>query len=640
MYNRYQKKLYQRFLPGWLVLMADFAIVICTFIFTYLLRFNLFANSANLSMLLEQLIIAGSLFLVGAMIFKPQRHIIRHTTLNDAISVLKTHLVLTTGLLIARTIIPLLGFKLIIPVSVIIIQFFLSVTLMVVMRYLIKFIFHNIFEQPKNGIPVMVYGAGKLGSMIQTIINNETNLNYKIVGFVDDNPALWNSRLGGVRIYSPAKTFTHLIRSLDVKEMILAISAAKLEIETKREIVDACLAANLKVREVPDPSTWLDKKQAGQMIRNVKIEDLLGRDPISINVEKVSKGIDGKQVMITGGAGSIGSEIVRQLLFLKPKSIVIVDQAESDLFEIQNEVLPELNGIQLTIFVADVTDRFKMKRIFDRCRPEIIFHAAAYKHVPMMELQPYEAINNNVGGTKVLADLAVEYEVEKFVMVSTDKAVNPTNIMGASKRICEIYIQSLANRKDIKTQFITTRFGNVLGSNGSVIPIFKNQISKGGPVTVTHKDVIRYFMTIPEACQLVLEAGFLGKGGEIFLFDMGEPVRIYDLAKKMISLSGYTPNSDIHIVEVGLRPGEKLYEELLADKEVTLPTSNKRIMIANIRPYQYRKAIQAIDLMLENLFEMDDYRLVYTMKEIVPEFISSNSRFESLDIKSYEMQVV
>jgi FlaA1/EpsC-like NDP-sugar epimerase len=344
--------------------------------------------------------------------------------------------------------------------------------------------------------------------------------------------------------------------------------------------------------------------------------------------------------MITGGAGSIGSEIVRQLLFLKPKSIVIVDQAESDLFEIQNEVLPELNGIQLTIFVADVTDRFKMKRIFDRCRPEIIFHAAAYKHVPMMELQPYEAINNNVGGTKVLADLAVEYEVEKFVMVSTDKAVNPTNIMGASKRICEIYIQSLANRKDIKTQFITTRFGNVLGSNGSVIPIFKNQISKGGPVTVTHKDVIRYFMTIPEACQLVLEAGFLGKGGEIFLFDMGEPVRIYDLAKKMISLSGYTPNSDIHIVEVGLRPGEKLYEELLADKEVTLPTSNKRIMIANIRPYQYRKAIQAIDLMLENLFEMDDYRLVYTMKEIVPEFISSNSRFESLDIKSYEMQVV
>lgn len=640
MFNRFPKKIYQQFLPVWLVLMADFAIVICTFIITYLLRFNLFASSANLSMLMQQLLIAGALFLTGAFIFKPHHHIIRHTTLNDAISVLKTHLVMTIGLLFIRSVIPHLGFKLIIPISVIIIQFFLSVSLMLVMRYLIKFIFHNILEKPKNGIHVMVYGAGKLGSMIQTVINNETNLNYKIVGFVDDNPTLWNSRLGGIRIYSPAKAFTHFVRSFDVKEMILAISPAKLEIDAKREIVDACLAANLKVREVPDPSTWLDSKRTGQLIRNVKIEDLLGRDPISINVEKVSRGIDGKQVMITGGAGSIGSEIVRQLLFLKPKSIVIVDQAESALFEIQNEVLPELNGIQLTVFVADVTDRFKMQRIFDRCRPDIIFHAAAYKHVPMMELQPYEAINNNVGGTKVLADLAVEYEVEKFVMISTDKAVNPTNIMGASKRICEIYIQSLSNRKDIKTQFITTRFGNVLGSNGSVIPIFKNQISKGGPVTVTHKDVIRYFMTIPEACQLVLEAGFLGKGGEIFLFDMGEPVRIYDLAKKMISLSGFTPNVDIQIVEVGLRPGEKLYEELLADKEVTQPTSNKRIMIANIRPYQYRRAIQSINQMLENLFEMDDYHLVYIMKEIVPEFISSNSRFESLDVKSFDKQVV
>lgn len=634
------KKNYQQFLPAWLVLMADFAIVICTFIVTFLLRFNLFAGSANIYMLLTLLLIILPVFMLGSLIFKPHKHIIRHTTLADAISVVKSQLTLTASLILVRTISFIFGIELIIPVSVIILQLFLSVSLMIFMRYLIKYIFRNILNKPKESVNVMVFGAGKLGSMIQTVINTETSMNYKLVGFVDDNPALWNSRMGGVRIYSPSNAFAHLVRCLDVKEMILAISPEKIEHDVKRKIVDACLDLHLKVREVQNPASWLDSKKAGQLLQNVKIEELLGRDPISINVEKVSRGIDGKRVMITGGAGSIGSEIVRQLLFLKPKSIVIVDQAESALFEIQNEVIPELNGIKLRIFVADVTDRFKMQRIFEKCRPDIIYHAAAYKHVPMMELQPYEAINNNVGGTKVLADLAVEYDVEKFVMISTDKAVNPTNIMGASKRICEIYIQSLSKRKDVKTQFITTRFGNVLGSNGSVIPIFRNQISKGGPVTVTHKDIIRYFMTIPEACQLVLEAGFLGKGGEIFLFDMGEPVRIYDLAKKMISLSGLIPDQDIQIVEVGLRPGEKLFEELLADKELTNPTSNRRIMIANIRPFQYRKAIQSIDQMLSSLFTMDDFDLVSAMKEIVPEFVSKNSRFEALDVKSTEKQVV
>jgi FlaA1/EpsC-like NDP-sugar epimerase len=640
MYNRFPKKVYQQYLPGWIVLMADLAIMTCTFIFTYLLRFNLVASSASLPMLVIQLCLAIPLFITGAIIFKPHYHIIRHTTLFDVLTVVKAHLILTGGLFAIRLISSQLGLALIIPISVIIVQFFLSVSLMVIMRYMIKVVFHKILNKPKNLTNVLIYGAGKLGTIIQTIINNDSNLNYRIVGFVDDNPTLWKSRLGGVRIYSSSKVFAHFANCLEVKEIILAISPEKIEIEAKRAIVDNCLASGIKVREVSDPSSWLDKKKAGNMITNVKIEDLLGRDPISINVEKVSKGIDGKRVMITGGAGSIGSEMVRQLLFLKPAAIVIVDQAESALFDIQNEVRPNLNGIELFGFVADVTDKHKMRKIFERCQPDIIYHAAAYKHVPMMELQPYEAILNNIGGTKTLADLAVEFEVEKFVMVSTDKAVNPTNIMGASKRICEVYIQSLSNQKDLKTQFITTRFGNVLGSNGSVIPIFKNQISKGGPVTITHKDVIRYFMTIPEACQLVLEAGFLGQGGEIFLFDMGEPVKIYDLAKKMISLSGYTPHQDIEIVEIGLRPGEKLFEELLADKETTMPTSNKRIMIAKIRPYQYRKALQSINTMLEELNKLDDYQLVFTMKEIVPEFISSNSKFETLDIKSFEKQVV
>jgi FlaA1/EpsC-like NDP-sugar epimerase len=640
MYNRFPKKVYQQYLPGWLVLIADLAIMTCTFIFTYLLRFNLVASSASLPMLLIQLLIALPLFITGAIIFKPHYHIIRHTTLFDVLTVVKAHLILTGGLLIIRLISSYIGLTLIIPISVIFVQFFLSVSLMVIMRYMIKVVFHKILNKPKNLTNVLIFGAGKLGTIVQTIINNDPNLNYRIVGFVDDNPTLWKSRLGGVRIYPASKVFAHFAKCLEVKEIILAITAEKIEIEAKRAFVDNCLASGIKVREVFEPASWLDKKKAGNMITNVKIEDLLGRDPISINVEKVSKGIDGKRVMITGGAGSIGSEMVRQLLFLKPSAIIVIDQAESALFDIQNEIRPNLNDIELFGFVADVTDKFKMRKVFECCKPDIIYHAAAYKHVPMMELQPYEAIMNNIGGTKTLADLAVEFEVEKFVMVSTDKAVNPTNIMGASKRICEIYTQSLSNQKDIKTQFITTRFGNVLGSNGSVIPIFRNQISKGGPVTITHKDVIRYFMTIPEACQLVLEAGFLGQGGEIFLFDMGEPVKIYDLAKKMISLSGYTPHQDIEITEVGLRPGEKLFEELLADKEFTMPTSNKRIMIAKIRPYQYRKALQSINTMLEELNKLDDYQLVFTMKEIVPEFISSNSKYETLDIKSFEKQVV
>ena len=330
--------------------------------------------------------------------------------------------------------------------------------------------------------------------------------------------------------------------------------------------------------------------------------------------------------MVTGGAGSIGSEIVRQLVYLQPESIIIVDQAESPVFDIQNEIRPLLDQIRLEVFVADVTNACKMHKIFRKCQPQIIYHAAAYKHVPIMELQPYMALSNNVGGTKNIADMAVRFGVEKFVMVSTDKAVNPTNIMGATKRICEIYIQSLSQQNAMKTQFITTRFGNVLGSNGSVIPIFKRQIANGGPVTVTHHEVVRYFMTIPEACSLVLEAGFMGKGGEIFLFDMGSPVLIYDLAVRMISLSGFIPHEEIKIVETGLRPGEKLFEELLAGIEETLPTDNKKIMIGRIRPYDYEGKTARINELLKYLDMETDVQLVTRMKEIVPEFLSEIGR--------------
>lgn len=632
MKNYIQHEVYKRYLPRWIVLLADFSIIACTFVFIYLLRYNIFGMSPDVVSLAFQLLAGLPFFVLGILIFKPHLGIIRHTTMHEALSLFKANLVLTAGFFLMRYPGELLHINLNIPVSVIFAQHFVSVTLMVSMRFSIKFIYQNyLIKNQSEKINVLIYGAGQVGQMILNVISNDNLMNYRIVGFVDDNPELWNSRIAGIKIFPREKIFSEQAKHLQVKEMILAISPVKIDLNWKREVVDLCLANEIKVSELPDPSEWINGKLGNNMIRSVNIEELLGRDPISINVEKVSRGINGKRVMITGGAGSIGSEIVRQLLFLKPSDIIIVDQAESALFDIQHEILPQLNEIKLTVFVADVTDKYKMHRIFDRCRPEILYHAAAYKHVPMMELQPYEAICNNVGGTKTLADLAVEFQVEKFVMISTDKAVNPTNVMGTTKRICEIYTQSLSNLPGMKTQFITTRFGNVLGSNGSVIPLFKNQIRKGGPVTITHKDIIRYFMTIPEACQLVMEAGFLGHGGEIFLFDMGQPVRIYDLAKKMISLSGFVPDQDIKIVEVGLRPGEKLYEELLADQETTLPTEHKRIMVAKIRPYPYRKAMNLIKLMLEDLNTFDDFQLVSIMKEIVPEFKSNNSKFEQLD---------
>ena len=631
MRKRFKHLLENRFLPSWLVLMADFTIMVCTFLFIYFLRFNLFAQYADVPVMVSQLIAVLPFFLLAAFVFKPHQGILRHSTMHDALTLVKAHLVLSGGFFLVSWLGRSFNSSFVIPVSVIIVHYFVSVFLMVFMRFMVQVVYHNLLEKPKDTISVLIYGAGKMGSIARSVIVKDDNIHYKIVGYVDDNPRLWNSTIGGVKVFSPKKAFEHAEKEGDIKEVVLAISPAKIAIERKREIVDLCLANHIKVREVPDPSTWLDGQFGNDQIRSIRIEDLLGRDPISLKVESLSKGLEDKRVMVTGGAGSIGSEIVRQLAYFKPESIIIVDQSESAVFEIKNEILPLLNGTELLVFVADVTDHFKMRKIFNRCNPDVIYHAAAYKHVPLMELQPYEAISNNVGGTKNLADLAVEFGVTKFVMISTDKAVNPSNIMGATKRICEIYIQSLSQQKGIKTQFITTRFGNVLGSNGSVIPLFKKQISQGGPVTLTHRDIIRYFMTIPEACQLVMEAGFMGNGGEIFLFDMGKPIRIYDLAEKMISLSGFIPHKEIEILEIGLRPGEKLYEELLADAEETMPTSNKKIMIGKIRPYPYKQMLYLIDRLIKTLSNLSDMEIVAQMKDIVPEFVSCNSRFEVLD---------
>jgi len=621
------------FLPRWIILLVDAAIASSSFLLTYLLRFNLASEHVDVLMMLLQFMTGLPFFLLAAFIFKPHRGILRHSTMHDAITLAKAHLVFSGGYFFLSFFGHSVADVLLIPWSVIIVHYFLSVFLMVAFRFGVQYTYRNLNIKPNDTINIMIYGAGVMGNIARSVIMKDTNIHYNIVGFIDDNPSLWNSHFGGVKIYSPKRAFESLIDEENVKEMVLAISTPKVEILRKREIVDQCLAHRLKVKEVADPSNLLDGKLEEGKIREVRIEDLLGREPISMKVDAISQGIKGKRVMVTGGAGSIGSEIVRQLVYLNPESIIIVDQAESAMFEVKNEIQSLLANVELHTYVADVTNDCKMRKIFGKCLPQIVYHAAAYKHVPLMEQQPYEAVGNNVGGLKNMADLSVEFGVEKFVMVSTDKAVNPTNIMGATKRICEIYIQALSQNPDLKTQFITTRFGNVLGSNGSVIPIFKKQISNGGPVTVTHRDIIRYFMTIPEACQLVMEAGFMGNGGEIYLFDMGEPVRIYDLAERMISLSGFLPHTEIQITETGLRPGEKLYEELLAEKEETIPTSNKKILIGKIRPLNYNLVQTAINEMLENLNQEDEWQIVTRMKKIVPEFVSKNSKFESIDVE-------
>ena len=619
------------FLPRWIILMVDFGIASSSFLLTYLLRYNLFSEHVDVPMMLLQFMTGLPFFILAALIFKPHRGILRHSTMQDAVIVAKAHLLFSGGYFLLSIFGHNIAEILLIPWSVIIVHYFLSVFLMVSFRLGVQFTYRNLIAKPNDTINIMIYGAGVMGSIAKSVIIKDTNIHYNIIGFIDDNPSLWKSRVGGVKVFSPEKAFGHVIQEQKVQEMILAISGPKVEIRRKREIVDQCLANRLKVREVSDPSNLIDGKLDEGKITNVRIEDLLGRESISMKVESISRGIAGKRVMVTGGAGSIGSEIVRQLVYLNPESITIIDQAESAIFEIKNEILPLLGQVQLYTYVADVTNAVIMRKIFGSCQPQIIYHAAAYKHVPIMELQPYEAIRNNVGGTRNIADLSVEFEVEKFVMISTDKAVNPTNVMGATKRICEIYIQALSQHSGVKTQFITTRFGNVLGSNGSVIPIFKRQISNGGPVTVTHRDIIRYFMTIPEACQLVMEAGFMGNGGEIYLFDMGDPVRIYDLAERMISLSGFIPHTEIPIVETGLRPGEKLFEELLADKEEAIPTDNKKIMIGKIRSLNYKASEASIIELLKNLNEENEWQIVSRMKKIVPEFESKNSQFEVLD---------
>lgn len=561
-------------------------------------------------------------------LFKTYQGIIRYTSTRDAVRILLT---LAAGsVLIAIT--NLISFqfteKYVIPFSILIIEFLLSTFLMVTSRLAVKVLYQEMKNPSSEKTGVLIYGAGEAGLITKRTLDRDRGTRYKVVAFVDDDPKKTGKKLEGISIHASTQLET-LLNKGNVRNLIIAIQ--NIAAERKQYIVESSLKHNIRVLNVPPVKSWINGTLSFRQIRKVNIEDLLGREPIQLSLAKIQSTLTDKVILVTGAAGSIGSELVRQILPFKPKLLVMVDVAESPLWELELEVRdnPEFSTQKIEVVIGDIRNQERMRNVFRTFNPEVVFHAAAYKHVPMMELNPSESILNNVCGTKIIADLALEYNTPRFVMISTDKAVNPTNIMGATKRIAEIYTQSLNSLN--KTKFITTRFGNVLGSNGSVIPRFRKQIESGQPITVTDPDITRYFMTIPEASQLVLEAATMGQGGEIFIFDMGKPVRIADLAKNMVQLSGLELGKDIQIKYTGLRPGEKLYEELLANEENTIPTHHKKIMIAKVKQYDVAEITKEIESLIALFSSQDNMAIVRKMKEIVPEYISNNSEYEVLD---------
>lgn len=529
--------------------------------------------------------------------------------------------------------------------QVVTINFFISSFVIISYRLAVRycFQFYKLYTEGgrKDKKKVAVYNASANGLHIKNVMNNLPNGDMQVVAFIDDTLSGSGKLLEGVPIYNTTAASIEKLKNEGVELLIFVTK--NIEKEKLNIIVDACLASNIRIQQVPTMRDWLNGKLDTQQLQNINIEDLLEREVIKIHNEAIYTELKGKRILVTGAAGSIGSELVRQLLNYRPGLIILCDQAETPMHEFFLEVQEKYKNANVKAYLGDITDRQRMEHLFEVFNPQIVFHAAAYKHVPLMEDNPSIAVLNNVLGTKNLAELSVAYDVEKFVMVSTDKAVNPTNVMGASKRIAEIFTQSFYNyltndleQKDgghSTTKFVTTRFGNVLGSNGSVIPRFKKQLEAGGPITVTHPDITRYFMTIPEACILVLEAGVMGKGGEIFVFDMGAPVKIADLAKKVIRLAGKEPDVDIRIVYTGLRPGEKLYEELLNNAENTRQTYHEKILIADVRQYNFADISKRVDKLINTARQHYTMETVYLMKDLVPEFVSNNVNYEKVNVE-------
>ncbi|MDD4234486.1 MAG: nucleoside-diphosphate sugar epimerase/dehydratase [Bacteroidales bacterium] len=612
--------------PRWVVFLIDISICLFSIVFAYYLRFNFDVPTKELQSFSYVIPIVLFVRSLSFIIARTYAGMVRHTSTRDI-----QRLILVTSIssavLMALNILNLkIQGRYLIPMSVIIIDYLTISFALSFSRLLVKTIYLEANNPRKNSTLVGIYGTGELALITKKTLDRDTESRNRVAAFFDHSTKITGNKIEGINVYE-IDALQEIINKLEISTFIIAQKG--LPVKTKQHILDVCLEAKVQVKTVPEISTWINGELSLKQIKDFKIEDLLQRAEIKMDTNKIRKNIIGKTVLVTGAAGSIGSEIVRQLLNFKPDKIILFDYAESNLYELELELSESLNFHRSEIIIGDIRNKLIVEKVFKKHTPQLVFHAAAYKHVPMMEHHPAEAIRTNVLGTKTLADIAVEYNVEKFVMISTDKAVNPTNVMGASKRIAEMYVQSLNNIYN--TQFITTRFGNVLGSSGSVIPRFKKQIDKGGPVTVTHPEVTRFFMTIPEACQLVLEAGIMGEGGEIFIFDMGEPIKIVRLAQRMIELSGLKVGEDIQIKFTGLRPGEKLYEELLASKENTIPTYHKQIMIAKVIACKYDKINSNLTKLHQLINFSDNFEIVKEMKIIIPEFISQNSIYETLD---------
>lgn len=619
-------------LPIWMILAMDVVMIGLSLLLAYALRYDFSSRVLDSATMWRTMGLTMLVSLVFFKMFRTYSSVLRLSSFVDIARIFVALFVSYTAVALACMVAPLVTDIRLAPVNVILMAFIINFALMASSRVIVKMMFETIKAGGSSQTNIFIYGAKEAGVNIAKSLRVSMRERYRLRGFIADEPDLYDKLIMGVRVFPNDENLFDILAQKGVKTII--VSPAKRNELKKEENLDRFLKHNIKLLTAPPLSSWNQRGLESGDIKEIQIEDLLQRDPIQIDIRKVASHLEGKRVMITGAAGSIGSEIMRQVATFNPYKLILVDQAETPLHDIRLELMDKWRNLDAETIVADIANQTRMEAIFEEFRPQYIFHAAAYKHVPMMEDNVSESIQTNVAGTRILADLAVKYKAEKFVMISTDKAVNPTNVMGCSKRICEIYVQSLAKKLQKEgghvTQFITTRFGNVLGSNGSVIPRFKEQIRKGGPVTVTHPEIIRYFMTIPEACRLVLEAGSMGNGGEIYIFDMGKPVKIVDLAKRMISLSGRT---DVEIKFTGLRHGEKLYEELLNVKELTKPTYHEKIMIATVREYDYDEVKGRIQQLIDVSYTYDQMRIVAAMKELVPEFISKNSCFEVLDKK-------
>lgn len=630
--NFFHRYLSSKVLPIWTILLIDVFIIVIASLLAYALRYDfrsLFLESSSIEKTIIWSVVVNLIFF---RVFRTYSNVLRFSSFIDIIRIFVALTVSYVLLMLFSVLVDDNMPGMIAPVSVLFMAYVSSFAMMACSRVIVKTFFELINFDGRHSVNVFIYGAKEAGVNIAKALRVNLRNHYRLRGFIADEPELIGKVMMGVKVYPNDENIIDVLNERRAHTLI--ISPAKMEELKKSDMADRLLANGIKLMTAPPLSEWNAQTLDRNQLKEIQIEDLLQRDPIVIDIQKVASHLEGKRVMITGAAGSIGSEIMRQVASFNPYKLILIDQAETPLHDIRLELQDRWRDIDAETIVADISNAPRMEAIFKEFRPQYIFHAAAYKHVPMMEDNVSEAIQTNVYGTRTVADLAVKYGAEKFVMISTDKAVNPTNVMGCSKRICEIYVQSLAKKLQKQgghvTQFITTRFGNVLGSNGSVIPRFRDQIQRGGPVTVTHPEIIRYFMTIPEACRLVLEAGSMGNGGEIYIFDMGRPVKIVDLAKRMISLSGRT---DVKIEFTGLRHGEKLYEELLNVKELTKPTYHEKIMIATVREYDYDEVKDRIQHLIDVSYTYDQMKIVAAMKDLVPEFISKNSCFEVLDKK-------